>query len=35
MVNKGWIHTELEKFLVISLTLIKLDNDSMVEIGEW
>ena len=34
MVNKGRIHNELGKFLIISLNLIKSDNESMVEIGE-
>ena len=34
MVNKGRIHRELGKFLMISLNLIKLDDEFMVEIGE-
>ena len=34
MVNKGQIHMELRKILVISSNLIKSDNESMVEIGE-
>ena len=34
MVNKGRIHRELGKFMMISLNLIKSDNKSMVEIGE-
>ena len=34
MINKGRIHRELGKFLMISLKLIKSDNESMVEIGE-
>ena len=34
MVNKGRIHMELGKFLMISLNLIKLDDKSMIEIGE-
>ena len=34
MVNKGRIHREIRKFLMISLNLIKSDNDSMIEIGE-
>ena len=34
MVNKGPIHRELGKFLMISSNLIKSDNESMVEIGE-
>ena len=34
MVNMGRIHRELEKFLMISLNLIKSDSESMLEIGE-
>ena len=34
MVNMGRIHRELGKFLMISLNLIKSDNESMIEIGE-
>ena len=34
MVNKGRIHKELGKFLMISSNLIKSDNELMVEIGE-
>ena len=34
MVNKGRIHREIRKFLVISLNLIKSDNELMIEIGE-
>ena len=34
MVNKGQIHRDLGKFMMISLNLIKSDNKSMVEIGE-
>ena len=34
MVNMGQIHRELGKFFMISLNLIKSDNESMVEIGE-
>ena len=34
MVNKGQIHRELGKFLMISLNLIKSDDELMVEIGE-
>ena len=34
MVNKGRIHTEIRKFMMFSLKLIKSDNKSMVEIGE-
>ena len=34
MVNKGQIHMELGKFLMISSNLIKLDDESVIEIGE-
>ena len=34
MVNKGRIHREIRKFMMISLKLIKSDEESMVEIGE-
>ena len=34
MVNKGRIHKELGKFLVISSNLIKSDDESMIEIGQ-
>ena len=34
MVNMGWIHNELGKFLMISLNLIKSDDESMIEIRE-
>ena len=34
MVNKGRIHREIKKFMMISLKLIKSDDESMVEIGE-
>ena len=34
MVNKGQIHRELWKILMISLNFIKLDTELMVEIGE-
>ena len=34
MVNMGRIHMELGKFLMISLILIKSDDESMIEIGE-
>ena len=34
MVNMGRIHKELEKFMMISLKLIKSDDESMIEIGE-
>ena len=32
MVNKGRIHRELGKFLMISLNLIKSDDESMIKI---
>ena len=34
MVNMGRIHRELGKFMMISSNLIKLDDESTVEIGE-
>ena len=34
MVNKGRIHREIRNFLMFSLKLIKLDDKSMVELGE-
>ena len=34
MVNKGRIHRELGKFMMISSNLIKLDYKLMIEIGE-
>ena len=34
MVKKGRIHKEIRKFLMFSLNLIKLNDKSMVEIGE-
>ena len=34
MVNNGRIHMELGKILMISLNLIKSDDELMVEIGE-
>ena len=34
MVNKGRIHREIRKFMMISSKLIKSDDESMVEIGE-
>ena len=34
MVNKGRIHREIRKFMIISSKLIKSDNESIVEIGE-
>ena len=34
MVNIGRIHKELGKFLMISLNLIKSDNESVIEIGQ-
>ena len=34
MVNKGRIHRELGKILIISSNLIKSDDESVIEIGE-
>ena len=34
MVNKGRIHREIGKFMMISSNLIKLDDESMIEIRE-
>ena len=34
MVNRGRIHRELVKFLMISLNLIKLNDKLVIEIGE-
>ena len=34
MVNMGQMHRELGKFLMISLILIKSDDELMTEIGE-
>ena len=34
MVNKGRIHREIRKFMMISLNLIKSDNELMIEIGK-
>ena len=34
MVNKGQIHREIRKFMIISLKLIKSDDEPMVEIRE-
>ena len=34
MVNMGRIHRELGKFLMISLNLIKSDDELIIEIGE-
>ena len=34
MVNNGRIHRELGKFMMISLNLIKSDNELMIEIEE-
>ena len=34
MVIKGRIHREIRKFRMISLNLIKSDNELMIEIGE-
>ena len=33
MVNKGPIHREIRKFMMISSKLIKSDNKSMIKIG--
>ena len=34
MVNKGQIHREIRKFMLISSNLIKSDNELMIKIGE-
>ena len=34
MINKSRIHSELGNFLMISLNLIKSDDESMIEIGK-
>ena len=34
MVNKGRIHREIRKFMMISLNLIKSDDELMIEFGE-
>ena len=34
MVNKGRIHKEIRKFIMISSNLIKSDDELMIEIGE-
>ena len=34
MVNKGRIHKEIRKFMMICSNLIKLDDELMIEIGE-
>ena len=34
MVNKGRIHREIKKFMIISSKLIKSDNESMIEFRE-
>ena len=34
MVNKGRIHREIRKFMMLSSKLIKSDDKSMVKIGE-
>ena len=34
MVNKGRIHREIRKFMMISSYLIKSDDKLMIEIGE-
>ena len=35
MVNKVRIHSDLGKFLMISSNLIKLDDEIMIEIGDF
>ena len=34
MINKGHIHREIRKFMMTSSNLIKLDDESTIEIGE-
>ena len=34
MVNKGGIHKEIRKFMMISSNLIKSDDELMIKIGE-
>ena len=34
MVNKGQIHREIRKFMMISSKLIKSDDELMIEIGK-
>ena len=34
MLNKGQIHREIRKFMMISLNLIKSNDELMIEIGE-
>ena len=34
MVNKGQIHREIRKFMMICSKLIKSDDELMIEIGE-
>ena len=34
MVNKGRIHREIRKFMMISSNLIKSDDEFMIEIGK-
>ena len=34
MVNKGRIHKEIKKFMMISSNLIKSDDELMIKIGE-
>ena len=34
MINKGRIHREIRKFMMISSKLIKSDDELMIEIGE-
>ena len=34
MVNKGRIHEEIRKFMMISSNLIKLNNELMIKLGK-
>ena len=34
MVNKGRIHREIRKFMMISLNLIKSNDELLIEMGE-
>ena len=34
MVNKGQIHREVRKFMMISSNLIKSDHELMIKVGE-
>ena len=35
MVNKGRIHKEIRKFMMISSNLIKSNDELMIEIGQY